>query len=299
MRNRRNPLAFQTAAAASGLACAFALSAQAGPQNTYVDQPRFSDAATSPLRDIGIMHRKVDPSLTQAKAAPYSVEAIKECSAAKAEITQLDAVLGPDIDAGATNTRTKSQIVKAFAADAVSSAVKIPFRSVIRIVSGADRRDRERQDAIMAGMARRAFLKGVVVGRCQGDDVPYLQVAAAPSKAQAPAASPPVQVAQATPPRAPAPEVRVAANDVAPPPAAEPYGDHTRYVWRDSSRQAQSRAPTYGAQSRDPYWMDQRAAYSSSQRDRPVIEPASDDEDDGYGQVRNYRPARGYQPDGR
>jgi hypothetical protein len=290
MRNRRNELAIGVAA--SGLACAVALSAHAGPKNTYVDPPKFTDAATSPLRDIGMMHRKVDPSLQQARAAPYSMEQVKECSAAKAEIGELDAVLGPDIDAGATNTRTKRQMVKAFAADAVSSAVKIPFRSVIRIVSGADRRDRERQDAIMAGMARRAFLKGVVVGRCQGDDVPYLQVAAAPP-APPKVETPPVRIARAEPPPAPRAEIQVAVN--APPPVQP----QPRYVWRDSSQPAPHRGPPVYAQSTDPYWVGQRAAYSSNQRDRPVIQPADDEEDDGYGQVRNYPPLHGYQPDGR
>lgn len=291
MRNRRESLVFRIVpvTAASGLTLAFALAAQAGPQNAYVDQPKFSDAAATPLRDIGIMHRKVDPSLQQAKAAPYSIDQVKECSDAKAEITQLDAVLGPDIDAGATNTRTKSQMVKAFAADAVSGVVKIPFRSVVRIVSGADRRDRERQDAIMAGMARRAFLKGVVVGRCQGDGIPYLQVAKAepkadtpvPATAPAPAA---VQVASADPVQTQLDEpahTRLAANDATPPVQTE---QNTRYRWVETGPDGQPRdyARPYDQQ---PAWVRERATYSSA---------AAHDEDDGYGQVMaaDYRPGR-------
>ncbi len=291
MRNRRDSLIFRVApwGVASGLSLVCALAAHASPPNAYVDEPRFSDAAATPLRDIGIMHRKVAPSLQHAKAAPYSIEQVKECSDARAEITQLDAVLGPDIDAGATNTRTKSQMVKAFAADAVSGVVKIPFRSVVRIVSGADRRDRERQDAIMAGMARRAFLKGVVVGRCQGDGVPYLQVAKAEPKADTPApiAAPapiPVQVARAAPVQTQAAEpvqTRLAANDAPPPAQTE---QNTRYRWVETGPDGQPRgyAQPYPQQ---PAWVRERAAYSSS---------SAHDEDDGYGQVMaaDYRPGR-------
>ena len=289
MRNRRSSLIFRIApwTVASGLGLVCAASAQAAPPNAYVDEPRFSDAAATPLRDIGIMQRKVDPSLQQARQAPYSVAQVKECSDATAEIAQLDAVLGPDIDAGATNTRTKTQMVKAFAADAVSGVVKIPFRSVVRIVSGADRRDRERQDAIMAGMARRAFLKGVVVGRCQGDGVPYLQVAKAEPKADTPvpAAAPApatVQVASVAAARSrpgePA-QTRLAANDTPPPDNADP-GPRYRWVETGPDGRPLGYAKPYEQQ---PAWVRERAAYSSSH-----------DEDDGYGQVMaaDYRPGR-------
>lgn len=43
---------------------------------------------------------------------------------------------------------------------AVSGALSLPYRGIIRRVTGADRRERLLRRAILAGMVRRGFLKG-------------------------------------------------------------------------------------------------------------------------------------------
>ena len=46
-------------------------------------------------------------------------------------------------------------------AGAIRDAVGLPFRGVVRRLSGAEARDRELRAYVLAGIVRRAFLKGV------------------------------------------------------------------------------------------------------------------------------------------
>ena len=160
-------------AMALGLTLALAgLPAVAAPPG---DQP-IRGAVTQPLRDLNLMPTKVAAPLQSARVAPYEVANLKACSDIRAQITQLDGVLGPDVD----EDQTQPGIVRTLAASAVRSAVKLPFSGVVRRLSGADAKERLRQQSVQAGMARRAFLKGVALTRCNpGGDVPYLTVAAA------------------------------------------------------------------------------------------------------------------------
>jgi hypothetical protein len=171
--------------------------ALAGPP---ADQPTLQGAVTQPLRDLNLMRTKVAGPLQTARAAPYDVANLKKCETIRAQIAQLDRVLGPDVD----EEQNQPGLAKTLAASAIRSAVKLPFSGVIRRLSGADARERMRQQSVQAGMARRAFLKGVALERCNPHgDVPYLEVAAAAPTSQAPPTpereAGPVQVAQATP----------------------------------------------------------------------------------------------------
>jgi hypothetical protein len=59
--------------------------------------------------------------------------------------------------------------------DAIGGVIGLPFRGVIRTLSGADYRERVLADAILSGIARRAFLKGA--GRAAGcEGLPMLDV---------------------------------------------------------------------------------------------------------------------------
>lgn len=198
------------------------------------DQPTIRGAVTQPLRDLNIMRTKVAEPLQTARAAPYDVANLKECQAIQAKIAQLDEALGPDVD----EDQAQPGIVKTLAASAVRSAVKLPFSGVVRRLSGADARERLRQQSVQAGMARRAFLKGVALDRCNpGGDVPYLDIAAAaPAVELRPALNaPPLQVAEA-PAAAPArPAYAEAAyrGDPARQASREPV-----YVWEASDTRA-------------------------------------------------------------
>lgn len=227
MRHRHNQSPSRPRGAAAGLATALAclsLSPALAAPPVYVDTPpKFTEAATQPLRDLNLLRRKVPQPLQDAKDSPYRLADAQACSALRSQIAELDTALGPDVDSVA---KAKPGMVKALAADALSHAVKIPFRGVVRKISGAERRDRERRDALMAGMARRAFLKGVIAGRCEGPNIPYLEVAAS---RPAPRPGPSLQVAEAEPIE---PAVEPTAN--APTLAAAARSPQTIYVWQAS-----------------------------------------------------------------
>ncbi len=155
-----------------GLA-ACATSGEAPPDRS--GSGRMEGAMTRPLRDLGIMRRAIPDVLAGAVAAPYGLEDPVRCADVVAEIARLDVALGPDLDA--------EQVKPGGAAgemlfDAFQGALDIPFRGVVRRVSGADSRDRARAAAVLAGMVRRAWLKGVAHN--EGCAAPASATASAP-----------------------------------------------------------------------------------------------------------------------
>jgi hypothetical protein len=121
-------------------------------------------AATTPLRDLGVMKVDIPEVLLQALEDPYARPPRNaKCPALIALIRPFNDVLGPDIDtiptdeAGLT-TKSKSTAL-GVAGDLAGGA--IPFRGVVRRLSGADSHDRLVNAAIIAGHTRRAYLKGL------------------------------------------------------------------------------------------------------------------------------------------
>ena len=116
-----------------------------------------------PLNDINVMQDDIPANLVAIEKTPYTTPG--DCVAIASEIDGLDAVLGPDLDT--VPLTEEAPIVSTSTAErAATSAIRdaalgwIPFRGVIRTVSGADRRAREVDKAILAGTVRRAYLKG-------------------------------------------------------------------------------------------------------------------------------------------
>lgn len=134
------------------------LSACATTAETDRATGRGGDAVTRPLRDLSLVQTPIPPELAASAAAPYGVERLRDCKALVAEIEALDGVLGPDID----QLRDKGP---GFAEDtaiaALQSLFDLPFRGVIRRISGAERLDRDKARAVLAGMVRRGYLKGL------------------------------------------------------------------------------------------------------------------------------------------
>lgn len=114
-------------------------------------------AMTRPLRDLGIMRKPIPAALASAVAAPYAPVDPASCTVLTAEIAGLDAVLGPDLDAKQAKA---GGAVEEMLLDAFQGALDLPFRGALRRISGAERRDRARAAAVLAGMVRRAWLKG-------------------------------------------------------------------------------------------------------------------------------------------
>lgn len=113
-------------------------------------------AAAGPESSVlGLTAPEVPKSLRLVVKSPYAPPAQETCEGLAAEIAALDAVLGPDVDAAASEDDAVARLA--------SGAVRglIPYRGVVRFVTGAGRREREMAQAVIAGSARRGFLKGV------------------------------------------------------------------------------------------------------------------------------------------
>lgn len=119
---------------------------------------RMEGAMTRPLQDLGIMRRAIPDVLAGAVAAPYAVEDPVICVSVVADIARLDMALGPDLDEAQAKSGGAAEEMLL---DAFQGALDIPFRGAIRRLSGAASRDRARAAAVLAGMVRRAWLKGV------------------------------------------------------------------------------------------------------------------------------------------
>ena len=120
-------------------------------------EPDAVDVATTPMNDLNIRKDEIPQLLIAAQTSPYSLTGLSRCSQLAAQIGELDALLGDDLDLPQTPGQRLSPgrigeyVVGSF----------IPFRGLIREVSGAADQRRRMEQAITAGMARRAFLKGV------------------------------------------------------------------------------------------------------------------------------------------
>ena len=115
------------------------------------------DVAMTPISDLNLQKDEIPPLLLEAQNDPYSTAGLKKCAQYVTAIQGYDAVLGPDFDVADKEER---KLTVGGVAQSVVGAL-IPFRGVIRELSGANKHEREFQDAIMAGVMRRAFLKGM------------------------------------------------------------------------------------------------------------------------------------------
>lgn len=120
-------------------------------------------AVTTPLRDLNVVKVDIPDVLMEALEDPYARPRNARCPALTALIRPLNDVLGPDIDTipgdeDGWGTRSKSTAL-GVAGDLAGGA--IPFRGVVRKLSGAESHDRLVTAAIIAGHARRAYLKGL------------------------------------------------------------------------------------------------------------------------------------------
>jgi hypothetical protein len=151
-----------------------------GPAGTA----RVTDAAATPLSDLNVVRGSIPPVLLEAQKGPYKSPADAGCTALGAEVTQLEVVLGADLDVPPSAARP-SLIERGGGAvgDAAVGAIRgaaegvIPFRSWVRKLSGAERYSREVAAAIAAGTVRRAYLKGL--GQARGCAAPAAPAAPA------------------------------------------------------------------------------------------------------------------------
>jgi hypothetical protein len=120
--------------------------------------------ATQPARDVGASKTTTPAILQNAIEAPYSLKGIRTCAHLNAAMQALSKELGPDFVAGTVNNENRaSKIAEAGGRTVVNTF--IPFRGLVREVSGAAPAQRRLNAAIDAGYARRGFLRGVATQR--------------------------------------------------------------------------------------------------------------------------------------
>ena len=183
-------------------------------------------AATTPLRDLNVVKVDIPQVLLDALDDPYARPRNSRCQTLVALIRPFNEVLGPDIDTISPDeegwrTRGKSTAL-GVAGDLAGGA--IPFRGVVRKLSGAESHDRLVAAAIIAGHTRRAYLKGL--GEARGCGPPatpshertaFLQAAAeASAKAEAEKQGA-FKPKYPTKPRAGAPQTNGGTTQAAPP----------------------------------------------------------------------------------
>jgi hypothetical protein len=122
------------------------------------------EIGSQPARDVGVMKREIPQILVKAKGDPYSLQGLKTCKQLTAEIADLNAVLGADYVAGAEAKENRAGKLAEAGGKTVINSI-IPFRGLVREVSGAAPADRRMKAAQEAGYARRGFLRGVHANR--------------------------------------------------------------------------------------------------------------------------------------
>lgn len=158
------------------------MAAQARGPNRQEETPleTAGDIASQPARDIGAAKTRIPPVLTDAANNPYARPGDGRCPAVLAAWQGLNEALGPDFgDDEAENENRVGKIAEAGGKMIVNSL--IPFRGLVREVSGAAPAERRLQAAIGAGLARRGYLRGLAQMR----KCPLPADAAAPQPAAA------------------------------------------------------------------------------------------------------------------
>ena len=143
------------------IACGAVLAAPDASAPESKPMTKAGDVMKQPLNDLNVVKPKVAPVLVRAKAAPYG-RPNGDCQILNAEILELNTALGPDFDAATAQKASLSKKLSdggfSLASRAVSSA--IPYRGIVRQVTGAEKSAHDVNDALLAGIARRAYLKG-------------------------------------------------------------------------------------------------------------------------------------------
>ncbi len=171
MRRITIQLAALLAVAAAPAAHAQSDPKPAEPAKPVTDQDvSMGDAALTPVSDLNLKKDEIPALLIAAQTRPYDLTGLRQCNRLTVAVSELDTMLGPDLD---LPQEERERITAGRVAQAAVGAF-IPFRGLIREISGANAHERRLQAAIVAGSARRAFLKGY--GEARGCKYPARSV---------------------------------------------------------------------------------------------------------------------------
>jgi hypothetical protein len=134
-----------------------AVPAAAQNGNVRDDSVTARDFAMTPLQDLNLRRDEIPAVLLKAAEGPYANPGLNRCSQIRSEIADLDAVLGDDFDTSAPEERKMTP--GKLALGLVSGLM--PYRGIIRHLTGASNHEYNFKQAISAGLMRRAYLKGL------------------------------------------------------------------------------------------------------------------------------------------
>jgi hypothetical protein len=121
---------------------------------------KAGDILSQPARDVGVSKTEIPPVLVEAAKDPYTLTGLKTCRQLSAAVKDLNAALGPDFQAGAEVRENKAAKLAEAGGKTVVNSI-LPFRGLVREISGAAPAERSLNAAVDAGYARRGFLRGV------------------------------------------------------------------------------------------------------------------------------------------
>ena len=130
---------------------------------------KAAHAALTPLDDVGIRRGDIPEELKMLVENPYSTPKPLKCTTVKSELAKLDELLGPDMDAPKVALSDNEQYAAKgaeFIEEGIVGFVRsqtsiIPFRSIVRSLTGAKSHEKAIAKAQEAGKLRRAYLKGL------------------------------------------------------------------------------------------------------------------------------------------
>lgn len=141
-------------------------SASASPPDSKAEATaeKAAKIATQPARDVGAVKPEIPEVLVQATVNPYDRRSTHSCRALAAEIAALNEHLGPDHLLMAGKDENKAGKLAEAGGKTIINTI-IPFRGLVREMTGAAEAQRRFEDALDAGYSRRGFLRGVQTTR--------------------------------------------------------------------------------------------------------------------------------------
>lgn len=164
----QNLLKLATAGSAALLLTTTALAQKADPDEPM--EKHAEDAVTTPAKDIGLKKTEIPAKLIAIQDDPYSLDGLRRCAAIIQEVKELDAVLAADVNEEVDKSKAEKREETAGRVAGGIIGGLIPFRGIVREISGAAGDERKYNAAVYAGVVRRGFLKGV--GRERGCKAP-------------------------------------------------------------------------------------------------------------------------------
>ena len=126
---------------------------------------KVGEVVNQPLVDLNVSRTEIPVVLLRAKATTFVLPWPETCFSIQREIDRLTKVLGPAFSNtptdGARPARDSDLETSAWGAARSASGGLLPFRGVVRWITGADKHDRKIRQAVLAGYVRRAYLEGI------------------------------------------------------------------------------------------------------------------------------------------